>query len=262
MTTATTTAAISSDVKIQSKDLNLHYGSFHALKNVAISIRPKTITAIIGPSGCGKSTLLRCFNRLNERIAGVRIEGQILLDGENIYRPGNDLTKLRKRVGMVFQRPNPFPLSVYDNVAYGPRVHGIKDEKTLDEIIEKSLNATQLWDALKDRLHQPALDLSAEQQQRLCISRLIAVEPEVLLMDEPCSALDPIATAHVEDLMRSLASRYTIIIVTHNMQQAARVSVETGFMLLGELVEFGPTPQIFTNPSDKRTEDYVTGRYG
>jgi phosphate transport system ATP-binding protein len=259
---ATTPPAISSDVKIQSKDLNLHYGTFHALKNVGISIRPKTITAIIGPSGCGKSTLLRCFNRLNERISGVRIEGQILLDGENIYRPGNDLTRLRKRVGMVFQRPNPFPLSVYDNVVYGPRVHGIKDEGKLDEIVEKSLNATQLWDALKDRLHEPALDLSAEQQQRLCISRLAAVEPEVLLMDEPCSALDPIATAHVEDLMRSLASHYTIIIVTHNMQQAARVSVETGFMLLGELVEFGATPQIFTNPSDKRTEDYVTGRYG
>ena len=263
MTTTTATApAISRDVKIQSKNLNLHYGSFHALKDVGISIRPKTITAIIGPSGCGKSTMLRCFNRLNERIAGVRIEGQILLDGENIYRPGNDLTRLRKRVGMVFQRPNPFPLSIYDNVVYGPRVHGTKDEGKLDGIVEKSLKATQLWDSLKDRLHEQALDLSAEQQQRLCISRLVAVEPEVLLMDEPCSALDPIATAHVEDLMRSLASDYTIIIVTHNMQQAARVSVETGFMLLGELVEFGPTPQIFTNPSDKRTEDYVTGRYG
>src|SRR5688572_30180396 len=257
-----TAPATSTDVKIQSKDLNLHYGTFHALKSVNISIRPKAITAIIGPSGCGKSTMLRCFNRLNERIAGVRIEGQILLDGENIYRPGNDLTRLRKRVGMVFQRPNPFPLSVYDNVVYGPRVHGIKDEAALDGIVEKSLKATQLWDSLKDRLHEQALDLSAEQQQRLCISRLVAVEPEVLLMDEPCSALDPIATAHVEDLMRSLASDYTIIIVTHNMQQAARVSVETGFMLLGELVEFGLTTKIFTTPSDKRTEDYVTGRYG
>jgi phosphate transport system ATP-binding protein len=270
MTTTTTTTtttmiaarATSTDIKIQSKDLNLHYGTFHALKGVNISIRPKSITAIIGPSGCGKSTMLRCFNRLNERIASVRIAGEILLDGENIYRAGNDLTKLRKRVGMVFQRPNPFPLSVYDNVVYGPRVHGIGDARTLDEIVEKSLKATQLWEALKDRLHLPALDLSAEQQQRLCISRLVAVEPEVLLMDEPCSALDPIATAHVEDLMRSLARDYTIIIVTHNMQQAARVSQETGFMLLGELVEFGLTTTIFTNPSDKRTEDYVTGRYG
>ena len=252
----------STDVKIQSRDLNLHYGTFHALKDVNISIRPKAITAIIGPSGCGKSTMLRCFNRLNERLAGVKIKGEILLDGQNIYRPGNDLTQLRKRVGMVFQRPNPFPLSIYDNVVYGPRVHGTTDQEKLDEIVEKSLNATQLWDALKDRLHQPALDLSAEQQQRLCISRLVAVEPEVLLMDEPCSALDPIATAHVEDLMRALASDYTIIIVTHNMQQAARVSLETGFMLLGELVEFGLTTKIFTTPSDKRTEDYVTGRYG
>jgi phosphate transport system ATP-binding protein len=262
MSTLAAPAPTSTDVKIQSKDLNLHYGTFHALRDVNISIRPKAITAIIGPSGCGKSTMLRCFNRLNERLAGVKIKGEILLDGQNIYRPGNDLTQLRKRVGMVFQRPNPFPLSVYDNVAYGPRVHGTTNQAKLDEIVEKSLNATQLWEALKDRLHQPALDLSAEQQQRLCISRLVAVEPEVLLMDEPCSALDPIATAHVEDLMRSLASDYTIIIVTHNMQQAARVSLETGFMLLGELVEFGLTTKIFTTPSDKRTEDYVTGRYG
>ena len=248
--------------KIHSRDLNLFYGSFQALKDVNISIKPRQITAIIGPSGCGKSTLLRCFNRINERIPGVRITGQIYLDGQDIYRQGVDLTKLRKRVGMVFQRPNPFPLSVYENVIYGPRVHGVRAGSELDAIIERSLAATDLWETLKDRLHQPALELSAEQQQRLCISRLVAVEPEVLLMDEPCSALDPIATAHVEDLMRELAERYTIIIVTHNMQQAARVSQETGFMLLGELVEFGLTPKVFTTPSDKRTEDYVTGRYG
>ncbi|MGE5612092.1 MAG: phosphate ABC transporter ATP-binding protein PstB [Bacillota bacterium] len=251
-----------SEYKIQSSNLNLHYGTFHALKGVNISIRPRMITAIIGPSGCGKSTLLRCFNRMNERIVGVRIEGQILLDGENIYRAGNDLTRLRKRVGMVFQRPNPFPLSVFDNVAYGLRVHGITKRAELEEIVERSMQATFLWDDLKDKLNHAALDLSAEQQQRLCISRLVAVEPEVLLMDEPCSALDPIATEHIEELMRGLAEKYTIIIVTHNMQQAARVSQETGFMLLGELVEFGTTARMFTNPKDQRTEDYVTGRYG
>ena len=247
--------------KIQSRKLNLHYTKFHALIDVNIDIRPQSITAIIGPSGCGKSTLLRCFNRLNERIAGVKISGEILLDGQNIYRPRNDLTQLRKRVGMVFQRPNPFPLSVFDNVAYGPRAHGMANGD-LPERVEAAIRATNLWDAVKDRLQSPALDLSPEQQQRLCISRLVAVEPEVLLMDEPCSALDPIATEHIEELMRTLAEKYTIIIVTHNMQQAARVSQETGFMLLGELIEFGPTSKIFTNPSDKRTEDYVTGRYG
>ena len=260
--TATPSSAPATDVKIDSRDLDLYYNTFQALKKVNISIRPRMITAIIGPSGCGKSTLLRCFNRINERIPGVRIDGQINLDGQDIYRPGVDLTQLRKRVGMVFQRPNPFPLSVYDNVVYGPRVHGVRSKSDLDAIVERSLAATQLWETLRDRLHNSALDLSAEQQQRLCISRLVAVEPEVLLMDEPCSTLDPIATAHVEDLMRELASRYTIIIVTHNMQQAARVSQETGFMLLGELVEFGVTSKVFTNPSDKRTEDYVTGRYG
>ena len=249
------------ELKIQSRKLNLHYTKFHALIDVNIDIRPQSITAIIGPSGCGKSTLLRCFNRLNERIAGVRISGEILLDGQNIYRPRNDLTQLRKRVGMVFQRPNPFPLSVFDNVAYGPRAHGMANGD-LPERVEAAIRATNLWDAVKDRLQSPALDLSPEQQQRLCISRLVAVEPEVLLMDEPCSALDPIATEHIEELMRILAEKYTIIIVTHNMQQAARVSQETGFMLLGELIEFGPTSKIFTNPSDKRTEDYVTGRYG
>ena len=249
--------------KIESVELNLWYGRFQALKDVNIAIRDRAITAIIGPSGCGKSTLLRCFNRLNELITGVRTSGGILLDGEDIYGDGMALTRLRKRVGMVFQRPNPFPLSVFENVAYGLRVHGMRQGgDAVDEAVEAALRATALWDALKDRLHGPALELTPEQQQRLCISRLVAVEPEVLLMDEPCSALDPIATEHIEELMRGLAERYTIIIVTHNMQQAARVSTETGFMLLGELVEFGPTPTIFTNPSDKRTEDYVTGRYG
>ena len=249
--------------KIESVELNLWYGRFQALKDVNIAIRDRAITAIIGPSGCGKSTLLRCFNRLNELITGVRTSGRILLDGEDVYGDGMALTHLRKRVGMVFQRPNPFPLSVFENVAYGLRVHGMRQGgDAVDEAVEAALRATALWDALKDDLRRPALELSAEQQQRLCISRLVAVEPEVLLMDEPCSALDPIATEHIEELMRGLAERYTIIIVTHNMQQAARVSTETGFMLLGELVEFGPTPTIFTNPSDKRTEDYVTGRYG
>jgi len=250
------------DIKIQSRDLNLYYGAFHALKNVTVAVRPRSITAIIGPSGCGKSTLLRCFNRLNELIPGVRTSGTVLLDGENIYSPATRMTELRKRVGMVFQRPNPFPLSIYDNIAYGRRIHGMRDEQSLDEAVEAALRATMLWDTLKDNLHASALALSAEQQQRLCLSRLIAVEPEVLLMDEPCSALDPIATQHIEELMRVLADRYTIVIVTHNMQQAARVSRETGFMLLGDLVEFGPTTTLFTNPSDQRTEDYVTGRYG
>jgi phosphate transport system ATP-binding protein len=250
------------DIKIQSDNLDLFYGSFHALKGVSIAFQPQAITAIIGPSGCGKSTLLRCFNRMNELIPGVRTSGRILLDGRNIFDPSASLTELRKRVGMVFQRPNPFPLSIFDNIAYGRRVHGMDGGADLEEAVESALRATALWNAVKDKLDTPALDLSAEQQQRLCISRLVAVEPEVLLMDEPCSALDPIATGHIEELMRGLADRYTIIIVTHNMQQAARVSSETGFMLLGDLVEFGQTTSIFTKPTDKRTEDYVTGRYG
>jgi len=250
------------DIKISSRDVNLWYGRFQALLSVNITIRPRAITAIIGPSGCGKSTLLRCFNRLNELISTVRTSGQIMLDGQDIYRPGADLQQLRRRVGLVFQRPNPFPLSVFDNVAYGLRVHHLKRRADMEAVVESSLRATMLWDAMKDRLDAPALGLSPEQQQRLCISRLIAVEPEVLLMDEPCSALDPIATEHIEDLMRRLAEHYTIVIVTHNMQQAARVSDDTGFMLLGELVEFGPTQRVFTAPADKRTEDYVTGRYG
>lgn len=250
------------EAKIRSVDLDLWYGQFQALKKVSITVNPKRITAIIGPSGCGKSTLLRCFNRMNELMGNVRTSGQILLDGQDIYRPQSSLTELRKRVGMVFQRPNPFPLSVVDNLTYGLRVHGITNRNVLAAAVEKSLRATLLWDSMRDRLNTSALDLSPEQQQRLCISRLIAVEPEVLLMDEPCSALDPIATERIEELMRELAARYTIVIVTHNMQQAARVSQETGFMLLGELIEFGPTQKIFTRPDQKRTEDYVTGRYG
>jgi phosphate transport system ATP-binding protein len=229
---------------------------------VNLSIRPRTITAIIGPSGCGKSTLLRCFNRMNELIEGVRTEGVVLLDGTDIHAPDMNMTELRRRVGMVFQRPNPFPLSVFDNVAFGRRVHGLTRNSDLWAVVESSLRSTWLWDDLKDRLDRPALELSPEQQQRLCISRLVAVEPEVLLMDEPCSALDPIATGHVEELMAALAEEYTIVIVTHNMQQAARVSKETAFMLLGDMVEFGPTVELFERPKDKRTEEYVTGRYG
>ncbi|MCC6489970.1 MAG: phosphate ABC transporter ATP-binding protein [Candidatus Hydrogenedentes bacterium] len=250
------------DFKIQTQDLNLTYGKFHALKDVQIQIKPQSITAIIGPSGCGKSTLLRCFNRMNELIKGVHITGSIRLDGKDIHGPDVDLTILRRRVGMVFQKPNPFPLSVFDNVTYGLRVHGVRRRSELEEAVESSLRATWLWDDVKDKLGSPALALSAEQQQRLCISRVVAVRPEVLLMDEPCSALDPIATGHIEDLMRSLADRFTIVIVTHNMQQAARVAAECAFMLLGELVEFGPTIRIFENPRDKRTEDYVSGHYG
>lgn len=248
--------------KLFTENLNLYYGSFHALKEVNIAIKPRMITAIIGPSGCGKSTLLRCFNRMNELIRDVRITGRIVLDGEDIQSPSVDLTQLRRRVGMVFQRPNPFPLSVYDNVAYGLRVHAASRPINVKEMVEKSLRATWLWDDVKDKLNIPALSLSPEQQQRLCISRVVAVQPEVLLMDEPCSALDPIATAHIEELMRSLAEEYAIVIVTHNMQQAARVSEETAFMLLGDLVEFDKTVRIFENPKDRRTEDYVSGHYG
>jgi phosphate transport system ATP-binding protein len=248
--------------KIQTEGLKLFYGTFQALSDVSLSIRPRAITAIIGPSGCGKSTLLRCLNRMNDLVRGVRITGRVLLDGVDILAPGTDLSLLRRRVGMVFQRPNPFPLSVFDNVTYGLRLRGQTGRARLLPVVESSLRATQLWDELKDRLHASALDLSPEQQQRLCISRVIAVEPEVLLMDEPCSALDPIATAGIEDLMRALAERYAIVIVTHNMQQAARVAADTAFMLLGELVEFGATARVFENPKDKRTEDYVSGRYG
>jgi phosphate transport system ATP-binding protein len=248
--------------KIEVKNLNLFYGKFHAVENVTMSIRPKSITAIIGPSGCGKSTLLRCFNRMNDLIENVRISGQILFNGRDIYHPGVKLTRLRRRVGMVFQRPNPFPLSVFDNVAYGHRVHGLPKGAQTEMAVEKSLCATGLWDEVKDKLNTSALKLSPEQQQRLCISRLLAVEPEVLLMDEPCSALDPIATQHIEELMRELAKNYTIVIVTHNMQQAARVSDYTAFFFLGKLIEYDITAKIFRNPGKKQTEDYVTGRFG
>jgi len=244
------------------RELNLFYGDFHALIDINADFQGKTITALIGPSGCGKSTLLRTLNRMNDLIPGVRLTGQVLISGEDIYRPGINLTQLRKRVGMVFQRPNPFPLSIYENVVYGPKVHGRPSRGELQEIRERSLGAVHMWDEVKDRLHVSALELTEEQQQRLCIARLLAVEPEVLLMDEPCSALDPLATLRIEELMKELKKDYTIIIVTHNMQQAARVSDDTGFMLLGELIEFGSTQKIFTRPDDTRTEDYISGKYG
>lgn len=254
-------ASASVDAKIRVQDLNVWYGAFHALKQVSVGFPSRSITAIIGPSGCGKSTLLRCLNRMNDGIHGFRAEGEILLDRQSILHETN-LTRLRKRVGMVFQRPNPFPLSVLENVAYGPRVHGERSRNRLRETVESALQATGLWEDLKDRLEENALALSAEQQQRLCISRLLAVQPDVLLMDEPCSALDPIATTRVEELMQELKREYTIVIVTHNMQQASRASDYTGFMWLGELVEFDETSAIFTQPKNKRTEGYVTGRFG
>jgi len=248
--------------KIEVEKLNLWYGDFQGLRDVTMSVREKAVTALIGSSGCGKSTLLRCLNRMNDLIEGVRIEGAVRLDGEDIYGGKAGLTALRKKVGMVFQRPNPFPLSVFENIAFGPKVHHAAKKAELDGIVEESLRAVHLWDELKDRLDRSALGLSLEQKQRLCIARLVAVKSEVLLMDEPCSALDPVATLRIEELMSVLRRDYTIVIVTHNMQQAARVSEETGFMLLGELVEFGRTPDIFTRPRDKRTEDYITGRFG
>ncbi len=248
--------------KIRTERLDLHYGEFQALKGVSLAVTERKITALIGPSGCGKSTLLRTFNRMNDLIPGCRVTGLVELDGKSIYAADADVDALRKRVGMVFQRPNPFPLSVYENVAYGPRIHGQAKGRALDEVVEQSLSAVALWDALKDHLEENALMLSGEQQQRLCIARVLAVKPEVLLMDEPCSALDPVATMHVEELMQELVSQYTIVIVTHNMQQAARVSQHTGFMLLGELVELGKTNDVFTSPRDTRTEDYVSGRFG
>ena len=247
--------------KISVSDLDLYYGDFKALKNVNLRVSPNEVTAFIGPSGCGKSTLLKSLNRMNDLVEGCRITGKILLDGEDIY--GDiDVNHLRKRVGMVFQKPNPFPMSVYDNVAYGPRTHGIRSRVKLDELVEKSLRRAAIWDELKDRLKKSALGLSGGQQQRLCIARALAVEPEVLLMDEPTSALDPISTSKIEDLATELNSDYTIVIVTHNMQQAVRISDKTAFFLLGELVEFGPTEKLFSMPSDKRTEDYITGRFG
>jgi phosphate transport system ATP-binding protein len=247
---------------IEVRDLSLFYGEFQALKSIHLDIEARRITALIGPSGCGKSTFLRTLDRMNDLIEGVRISGKVIIDGEDIYLPRTDLLALRKKVGMVFQRPNPFPLSIYDNVTYGLKVHGITDKSVVQAGLERSLEAVHLWTELKDRLWTNALTLSGEQQQRLCIARVLAVEPEILLMDEPCSALDPIATSRIEELMYELEKNYTIVIVTHNMQQAARVSGFTGYFLLGDLIEFDETDRIFTNPSDPRTEDYITGRFG
>ena len=249
------------DVKIAIKDLNLYYGAFHALHGINLDIERGKITAFIGPSGCGKSTLLKTLNRMNDLIPDCRVEGSITLDGENIYG-SMDVNLLRKRVGMVFQKPNPFPMSVYDNIAYGPRTHGVRSKAQLDEIVEKSLRGAAIWDEVKDRLNKSALGMSGGQQQRLCIARALAVEPEVLLMDEPTSALDPISTSKVEELATELKENYTIVMVTHNMQQAARISDKTAFFLLGELVEMGPTERVFATPVDKRTEDYISGRFG
>lgn len=248
--------------KIDIKDMDLFYGSFQALKNVNLEIEPNKITAFIGPSGCGKSTLLKSLNRMNDLVEGCRIEGKILLDGQDIYAKSMDVNTLRKRVGMVFQKPNPFPMSIYDNVAYGPRTHGIRSKAKLDEIVEKSLRDAAIWDEVKDRLKKSALGMSGGQQQRLCIARALAVEPEVLLMDEPTSALDPISTSKIEELAMELKGKYTIVIVTHNMQQATRISDKTAFFLLGEVVEFSDTDTLFSMPKDKRTEDYITGRFG
>ncbi len=248
--------------KITVESLNLHYGENHALKNVNMEIADHAITAFIGPSGCGKSTFLRCLNRMNDLVDGCRVEGKVILDGEDIYDKRVDTTLLRKKVGMVFQQPNPFPMSIYDNIAYGPRLHGIKNKKELDEIVECSLQGAAIFEEVKDRLHKSALGLSGGQQQRLCIARALAVSPEVLLMDEPTSALDPISTLKIEELMETLKKKYTVVIVTHNMQQAARVSDDTAFFLVGEVVEKNATSEIFARPRDKRTEDYITGRFG
>ncbi len=248
--------------KIKVDKLNLFYGTFHALKDVTMDIPERQVTAIIGPSGCGKSTLLRVFNRMNDLTEGVLINGEIFLDGREILGPESDLVDLRKKVGMVFQRPNPFPLTVFENVAFGLRIHAMARGKKLEDTVQESLQAVLLWDELKDKLHTSALNISLEQKQRLCIARLLAVRPDVLLMDEPCSALDPVSTRRIEELMTDLKKNYTIVIVTHNMQQAARISESTGFMLLGALIEMGPTKELFTNPKDTRTQDYITGRYG
>jgi len=247
-------------VKVQTRDLNVHYGRVHALKDVSIDIEANSVTAVIGPSGCGKTTFLRVLNRLVD-LDGARVTGKVFLDGEDIFN-GVDVTSLRRRVGMVFQQPNPFPMSIYDNVAFGPRIHGIRDKKRLDRIVEASLRKAALWSEVKDRLHESALRLSGGQQQRLCIARALAVQPEVILMDEPCSALDPVSTARIEALIKELKREYTLVVVTHNMHQAVRISDYTAFFLNGELVEFGKTSQIFTNPAEKRTEDYISGRFG
>ena len=248
--------------KISVRDLELYYGQNHALKGINMDITPNTVTAFIGPSGCGKSTFLKTLNRMNDLVDGVKITGSVKLDGEDIYGKDVDTTVLRRRVGMVFQQPNPFPMSIYDNIAYGPRVHGIRNKAKLDEIVERSLRDAAIFDEVKDRLKKSALGLSGGQQQRLCIARALAVQPEVLLMDEPTSALDPISTAKIEDLMESLKKKYTVVVVTHNMQQATRVSDYTAFFLLGDLIEFGETKQVFSYPRQKKTEDYITGRFG
>ena len=247
---------------IEVKDLNLWYGTHQALHHVNVEMPANQITALIGPSGCGKSTFLKTLNRMNDLVPGIRIEGEVNYDGQNIYSPSVDTTWLRKQIGMVFQKPNPFPMSIYDNIAYGPRTHGIRNRLELDEIVERSLRGAAIWDEVKDRLKKNALGLSGGQQQRLCIARALAVEPEILLMDESTSALDPISTSKIEDLAMELKNKYTVIMATHNMQQAARISDKTAFFLLGELVEFGDTEQIFSMPKDKRTEDYITGRFG
>lgn len=250
------------DIKIQAKRLNLFYGTKHALKDVDLDIKKNAITAFIGPSGCGKSTFLKTLNRMNDYVKNVKITGEVTLDKENIYDSRVDTTILRKKVGMVFQQPNPFPMSIYDNVAYGPRIHGIKNKKQLDDIVERSLKAAALYDEVADRLHTSALGLSGGQQQRLCIARCLAVEPEVILLDEPTSALDPISTLKIEELLMELKQKYTIAIVTHNMQQASRIADYTAFFLVGEMVEYGKTNDVFSMPKDKRTEDYITGRFG
>lgn len=249
-------------VKISTSHLNLFYGTNQALKDVNLNLFTNKITAFIGPSGCGKSTYLKTLNRMNDLVPSVRIEGEVLLDGENIYDPRVDTTLLRKKIGMVFQQPNPFPMSIYDNIAYGPRIHGIKNKSELDDIVERSLKGAALWDEVSDRLKKSALGLSGGQQQRLCIARALAVEPEILLMDEPTSALDPISTLKIEDLMDELKEKYTVAIVTHNMQQATRIADYTAFFLVGEVVEYASTTELFTAPKDKRTEDYITGRFG
>ncbi|MBC8610323.1 phosphate ABC transporter ATP-binding protein PstB [Massiliimalia timonensis] len=253
---------VNQQTKIHVEHLNLHYGTNHALKDVNMDISEHKITAFIGPSGCGKSTFLKTLNRMNDLIPNVKIDGTVLLDGEDIYSPKVDTTLLRKKIGMVFQQPNPFPMSVYDNIAYGPRIHGIRSKVKLDEIVEKSLRDAAIFDEVKDRLKKSALGLSGGQQQRLCIARALAVEPEVLLMDEPTSALDPISTLKIEELMEELKHKYTVAIVTHNMQQATRIADYTAFFLVGEMIEFGTTEQIFSMPKDQRTEDYITGRFG
>ena len=250
------------ETKLTVRDLNLYYGENHALKDVNMNIRENCVTAFIGPSGCGKSTFLKTINRMNDLVDGVRITGEVKLDDEDIYADGVDTTVLRKRVGMVFQKPNPFPMSIYDNVAYGPKTHGIRKKAELDEIVERSLRDAAIWDEVKDRLRKNALGLSGGQQQRLCIARALAVEPRVLLMDEPTSALDPISTSKIEDLAMELKKRYTIVIVTHNMQQALRISDRTAFFLLGELIEYDDTERMFSTPTQKKTEDYITGRFG